>query len=370
MEIRLIKNVTKGKYISVNRELMLQIVDDNKVFDCFTGKRMFLFNPSKNVHIEIMPQIAKYDIFKIYHGMKNRDFFIFTSLKVKNETDVQIDYYCYNISSQKCRNIHTDIEKTEMLRKKNAIKIFALTQDYCIFQKYNESEKRYDILLKDIVDDRKTVIKNEELMQNGIDTIIPMAGNKCCFKIGNSLIGIVNVNQFISDMALNLPMVFTQVLDRASGGIEFTDIFEKNKNIIYTRKIPDNDIDEIVIYDYVNDIRKVRQRDSASDIIELGTLCVIGDVPYIYNSDTAGTHFVNLNLQREDYLISSEYRVEYIFNEYVITSRQFKFKLFKNPDKRIIEVFKIPDITNHVYKKRGIYNGCVAIDDDLLLFIE
>ena len=50
MDIRLIKNFNKGKYRAVNSNLMLHIVDDNRKFDSFYGKKFYLFNPAKNVH--------------------------------------------------------------------------------------------------------------------------------------------------------------------------------------------------------------------------------------------------------------------------------------------------------------------------------
>ncbi len=369
MEIRLIKNFTRGRYRAVNNNLMLQIVDDNKVFDKFTSKRIFLFDPFKNVHAEIMPEIAKFDAFKIYHGIKNKDFFIFSSFKMRSESEVMIEYYCYRISSLTCNLIHTDIVSLDTIRKEDSIKIFALTQDFCMFQRYDYETGMYDIVLKDITDDKGVKITNEKLVNEGLDCIIPLGGNKCCFKVGNSLIGIVNVNQFVSDMILNLPMVFTDVLDKSSGDVSFTDMYDNNKNIIYIRKFPESDMEEIAIYDYVNNIKKVRQHDNSMTNFDYKRLCVMGDVPYIYFTDDNGTHFVNLNSQREEYLISSEYNVEYIFGEYIITSRNAGFAMLSKKNKKIIEVFKIPDITHHIYKKRGTYNGYVVLDEDLLLFI-
>ena len=78
MDIRLIKNFNKGKYRAVNSNLMLHIVDDNRKFDSFYGKKFYLFNPAKNVHEEIMPEIAKFDVFRIYNGLKYKNFFFFS----------------------------------------------------------------------------------------------------------------------------------------------------------------------------------------------------------------------------------------------------------------------------------------------------
>jgi hypothetical protein len=257
----------------------------------------------------------------------------------------------------------------ETFRRKNSIKIFALTPDFCMFQTYNAADRKYDITLKDITDGGSVRIVNKQLVDEGLDCIIPLSGNKCCFKVGNSCIGIVNINQFVSDMILNLPLEFTEILDKSTGDVEFTNMYDNNKNVIYIRRHPGDDMEEIVIYDYINDKKKVRHNDNALGIFDFRRLCVIGDVPYIYFADGLGTHFVNLNSQREDYLIAPEYNVELILGEYVITSRASGFIRFKGSGKSIIEVFKIPDITHRIYKKRGVYNGYVVLNDDLLLFL-
>ena len=367
MDIRLIKNFTKGKYRAVNSNLMLQIVDDNRKFDKFYGKKFYLFNPAKNVHEEIMPEIAKFDVFRIYNGLKDKNFFFFSSFKMLNESDVEISYYYYNISKRICKIVHKDVVKLWQLRQCHNFKIFALTEDYCMFQKYDSENESYDIQLKDIMADKGVRISNDELVKNGLDCIIPMGGNKCCFKVGETIVGIVNVNQFVSDMVLNLPMVFSEVLDKSAGDVLLTDMYDSNRNIIYTKIFPDSDVEEVVIYDYVNGVKKVRQIDNKSDFFNKN-LCVINDVPYIYLSDETGTHFVNLNSQREECLIPEEYKVEVVFGEYVVTSRPVKINILKK-NKRIIQVFRIPDISHPVFKKKGVYNGHVTLDEDLLMFV-
>lgn len=369
MEIRLIKNFTKGIYRAVNDELMLAFVDDNRAFNSYAGKRIYLFNPSKNVRVEIAPELPKYDIFKIYHGKLNKKFFIFTSLSMVNEKDVCISYYCYNITSMKYTLVHTDTVPAESIEETGHFKIFALTEDYCMFQRFDTQTQTFDIVLKDIVADKEMRLANEDLVANGLDSIVPLGGNRCCFKIGNKLIGIVNVNQFVSDMVLNLPLVFTEMLDTSNGEVSFTEFYDNNQNICYTRAFPENGTEEVVIYDYRNNVKRVRQNDISSEHLDYRRMCVIGDVPYVYYTDSEGTHFINLNSQREDYTLSCEYTVEYVFGEYVITSRNLKLQGLFRKKSGVIEVFKLPDISHHVYRKRGIYNGAVVLADNLLLFV-
>ena len=85
MDIKLVKNFEEGMYIPVNREILLQIIDDNRRLEQFNGKHIFLFNPANNERFEILPEVPKFNVTKIYYGSEERDYFVFTSAKMINE---------------------------------------------------------------------------------------------------------------------------------------------------------------------------------------------------------------------------------------------------------------------------------------------
>ncbi len=60
MEIKLIKNFEVGMLNSLNENLIIHVVDDNRQLDKFNGKRIYLFNPKTNERIEIAPEIPKF----------------------------------------------------------------------------------------------------------------------------------------------------------------------------------------------------------------------------------------------------------------------------------------------------------------------
>ena len=59
MDIKLVKNFEEGMYIPVNREILLQIIDDNRRLEQFNGKHIFLFNPANNERFEILPEVLR-----------------------------------------------------------------------------------------------------------------------------------------------------------------------------------------------------------------------------------------------------------------------------------------------------------------------
>ena len=101
MDIKLVKNFEEGMYIPVNREILLQIIDDNRRLEQFNGKHIFLFNPANNERFEILPEVPKFNVTKIYYGSEERDYFVFTSAKMINEHETQITFYWYQISDRK-----------------------------------------------------------------------------------------------------------------------------------------------------------------------------------------------------------------------------------------------------------------------------
>ena len=147
MDIKLVKNFEEGMYIPVNREMLLQVIDDNRRFEEFNGKRIFLFNPLTNERFEIMPEIPKFNVTKVYYGEEERDYFVFTSARMINERETEITYYWYQISLQESSVIHTQTVSTESLKKNGALKTFILSQDYCIFENKGDN---FELILRDV----------------------------------------------------------------------------------------------------------------------------------------------------------------------------------------------------------------------------
>lgn len=178
MDIKLVKNFEEGMYIPVNREILLQIIDDNRRLEQFNGKHIFLFNPANNERFEILPEVPKFNVTKIYYGSEERDYFVFTSAKMINEHETQITFYWYQISLQETFIIHTQIVPTDRLREPDYLKVLVLAQDFCVFETKNGeygNKDSYSFLLKDVKNNKELEFQNEELGRFGIDKIVPLS---------------------------------------------------------------------------------------------------------------------------------------------------------------------------------------------------
>ena len=373
MDIKLVKNFEEGMYIPVNREILLQIIDDNRRLEQFNGKHIFLFNPANNERFEILPEVPKFNVRKIYYGSEERDYFVFTSAKMINEHETQITFYWYQISLQETFIIHTQIVPTDRLREPDYLKVLVLAQDFCVFETKNGeygNKDSYSFLLKDVKNNKELEFQNEELGRFGIDKIVPLSGNLCGIKIGNKTIGVINVNQFVSDMVIGLEKItYTDILDNASDTMQLAHMRKYNNTLLYTKRDVSADSEEVVIYDYDNKVKRVRLNSRISEAADFKNICVISGVPYNFLESDKGTRIINLNTQKTEYKLPADVCVEYVQDDIIVTREHVKKMSIFRKENDFVEVFRFPDMHHAIYKTRDKFKGCIKHFDDLLIFV-
>lgn len=373
MDIKLVKNFEEGMYIPVNREILLQIIDDNRRLEQFNGKHIFLFNPANNERFEILPEVPKFNVTKIYYGSEERDYFVFTSAKMINEHETQITFYWYQISLQETFIIHTQIVPTDRLREPDYLKVLVLAQDFCVFETKNGeygNKDSYSFLLKDVKNNKELEFQNEELGRFGIDKIVPLSGNLCGIKIGNKTIGVINVNQFVSDMVIGLEKItYTDILDNASDTMQLAHMRKYNNTLLYTKRDVSADSEEVVIYDCDNKVKRVRLNSRISEAADFKNICVISGVPYNFLESDKGTRIINLNTQKTEYKLPADVCVEYVQDDIIVTSEHVKKMSIFRKENDFVEVFRFPDMHHAIYKTRDKFKGCIKHFDDLLIFV-
>ena len=373
MDIKLVKNFEEGMYIPVNREILLQIIDDNRRLEQFNGKHIFLFNPANNERFEILPEVPKFNVTKIYYGSEERDYFVFTSAKMINEHEIQITFYWYQISLQETFIIHTQIVPTDRLREPDYLKVLVLAQDFCVFETKNGeygNKDSYSFLLKDVKNNKELEFQNEELGRFGIDKIVPLSGNLCGIKIGNKTIGVINVNQFVSDMVIGLEKItYIDILDNASDTMQLAHMRKYNNTLLYTKRDVSADSEEVVIYDFDNKVKRVRLNSRISEAADFKNICVISGVPYNFLESDKGTRIINLNTQKTEYKLPADVCVEYVQDDIIVTSEHVKKMSIFRKENDFVEVFRFPDMHHAIYKTRDKFKGCIKHFDDLLIFV-
>lgn len=373
MNIKLVKNLEEGDCIAVNSDFLLQITDDNRQLDRFMGKKYFIFNPNTNERLEVMPEIPKFMLARVTYVIEEKDYIIFSSAKQINEKELEIIFYRYNINNGGCSIIHSIVAELAAIGRGISIKVFVLVEDYCLFEISNSlgDVESYEIVLKDIKNNKSLTVNNDMLSTKGIDKIIALNGNICAIKIGTEITGIININRFISDMVLGLDSIYMDTLDESNGQMYLPSMRKYGDYILYLRKDGESGSDEVVIYDYVNKVKKIRFNSNISEDFNINKLHLINGVPYYFvNEDDGFISIVNLNTQKVEAEFPEDYIVEYVLEDMIVTSRHMDKKFIIGKDKSYVEVFKFPDMNHSVYKVNGIYGGCIEHMDDLLVFIK
>jgi len=370
MEIKLIKNFEVGVLKNLNKNLIIHVVDDNRQLDQFNGKRIFLFNPKTNKQIEIAPEIPKFCMASYYYSTHENHFFIFLSARMANESDVALSFYVYDLETGKSKLIYSLTETLAAIRSGNILKVFHLTEDYCLFQHkvITEAGEQFELLLKDVKNEKQMHIENQFLTSYGIDSLIPLEKNVCGIKIGESCIGVINVNQFVSDMVLGLDLEFRQMLDCVNDEYAIEYIKENNGNLLYTKRDIGGDAEEIIMYDYANDVKRIRQNDRLSDQKDFDGMYIVNDIPYRFFRNDRGTKLINLNTQKSEYRFGIDVKVEMVLDDMVVISRRKKLLPFSKKISDYIEVYRFQEFRHTLYKTKGKFGGCINHFGDLLIF--
>lgn len=399
MDIKLIKNFEEGIYVPVNKGLLIQMIDDNYQLNQFNGKKIFMFNPVTNERFEVLPEVKKYNMAEISYASSEREYFLFTSANRISDTQIRVMYYWYTLNDGQTRLIYTQDIDLDKLGRSIELKVMVLNENYCIFETVtykkdvtgadaiiSKGPAEYKLVMTDISSENNQVLENSIIAKSGIDKILPLDGNMCVIKIGSSLIeeklyddasigsnqkemiGIINVKQFISDIALNLDNIYMEVLDEGTQDITFPYIRQSDQHVVYSKVDVEKKIEEIIIYDTENKVKKVRLNSNISRVSDLSRTYIINDVPYVIRNTDKTTRLVNLNTQKTELKLNSDLRIKYIYNDMIVVQKHVKKMFFMRKENNYIEVFRFPDMHHPVFKTRAKYKDCLVHYDDLLIF--
>lgn len=407
MDIRLIKNFEFGQCMPIEEDLILQITDDNYQLNGFTGKKIFIADVVNNNRQEVLPGLKKYDIACITDVSSNKDVIYLTTALRLNESDVKITLLKYFISSGKYIEIYQFDENLEKLETSKRIKFFIFDDNYIFVQKETMKhtsgtefilnpahgcEPSYHGLVDIenfmycIEDGNKIEVCDEVIANSGIDSLITLDGNMCAVKIGYSVlegtlydfvepdllpaetIGIVNIKQFISDLVLKKEQIYIEALDTGSANRTFPYMKIREGNLVFSRVDVPNHKEEVVIYDYVTKVTKIRVNNNLVRVSDLWHTYIINDTPYLLSEYESHTELINLNTQKKEYEFSADIRVKFIKNDIIVIERHVDKGLLKKESDHIA-AYRYPDMEEAIFKEKAKYVGCIVTPlENLLIF--
>lgn len=390
MDIKLIRNFDGERCIPVEANMVLSVYNADYSIGDYKGRKYTLADVDSNSKQEIMPQMEKYDIYKFTDVTCSHDYVYFTTAESISPDEIRVDIIKYSIADAGSTVIHSEeYGLSELIDKR--ISVIIADEEYLIIQTRqlvtDKADTDYlrmeDIYLYNITDKTKIQISDELLLESGIDSIVPVDGNICAIKIGASnieykmygmndslcrereVIGIVNFRQYLSDLVLKKEQAAINILDENGEDTTFPHMKMMDGCIIYSKADLKNQKEDIIAYDYANNVTKVRVNDNVR-ISDTWRTYLLNDAMYYIQVNERYTKLINLNTQKCEWKLGSEYKIRYIKNDILVVSRHVKRKLiFKEKD--YILVYRFPDMQNYVLKERAAFAGCVITEDDNLL---
>lgn len=390
MDIKLIRNFEGEKCIPVQGSMVLAVFRADYAIKDYIGRKYMLVDIDSNSKQEIMPQTPKYDIYDFTDVTCSHDYVYFATAISTLPDEIHVDIIKYSISGADGVIIHSEDYSLHELSDKR-IQVIIADEEYLLIQTRTlvtdkadtDYLKMEDIYLYNIADKTKIQIYDELLLTSGIDSIVPVDGNICAVKIGASnleyklygmndslcrereVIGIVNFRQFLSDLVLKKEQAAIDILDESGEDTTFPHMKMMNGCIIYSKADLKHQKEDIIAYDYANNVTKVRVNDNVR-ISDTWRTYLLNDTMYYIQVNERFTKLINLNTQKCEWKLGSEYKIRYIKNDIIVVSKHTKRKLlFKEKD--YIFVYRFLDTENYVLKEKAAFAGCVITEDDNLL---
>lgn len=407
MGIKLIRNFNDGICRPIEDSLILKISNGSKSKGNFSQKNYSIVDVESNSKQEILPEIEKYDVYDLVDLTTLKGYIYFSTIDEistdayiqesgeLSDTDVKASLMRYSIADGTATSIYESVYPSHELSHQK-IQVVVLDESYILVQiqenihhKADVGRSRLkDIFLYDTVNKTQMQVSDELLSKFGFESMLLIDVNICAIKIGLSnyeykmfgildgvcdgeeKIAVINVRQFLSDLVLGKEQLPYEFLAEADYGETFPYMKLAGGYLLYSRADLKQQREELVVWDNVNRISKVRVNDDLSRISKKTQLYLLKDTLYFVQQDSKGTRLINLNTQKIEWRLSNEYKIVTIVNDLVVISRHVTKGFFRKESDYVL-VYQYPNVTDYVLKEKSKWTGCmVTANDDLLIFCQ
>ena len=382
MNIKIIKKHNNPCYVAPKGDSIMELIRVSND----TEYRIFAYNPKKNTADEIGEGLKIPTAVEMCNAIwESSDIYYAVLNEIAENT--KIDVHMYSTKTKTDEIIYSFQMRDDLDIYKTRVKIFILSKTMLIVQlEFTEEEKREDLMghisfvqiLVDIENETETEIEDENIVNNGINVILPISPTHILIKTGYSFIEdyryevqkeeealiesifINSSSKFIADLTIQAKTIDMQQLastyyDKFILSPEFKDNY-----VFFTIIEPATSTSEIIFLN-VETNEKYSCRNEQIDLNDLNLGCIIGGTPYVKN--TASTDMKFLNLKNGDFDLSCMgEEFEGIIGDLLILKR------LKKNRKEITEIYSYPKM-ELIYEAKGtMLIGCVKDDDYYLYF--
>lgn len=388
MNIRFLAQSEYFNGLHIKDDIILEKEYEQGPFNNLPKVRYFLYYLEENVRKEVMLYVDKVDIFNITDCQKDSDYLYFTEYTDMEDGTLTFSIVRYNITDHTHSRIISLKDNINLYPDNKQIKIFILDESNLIIQRalprlsLNKKSKDFvdfTLLLFNFVKNKQIFIKDENLIKNGIEFIIPYNEKCCIMKTGYSIfekdrhenltkeeaavesLFVLNIQQFISDLQLDQPNLVMNAVDQAYFDTTVINAKIIENFLIYSKYNYENDDENIIFYDIeTKEIYTCINKTTTGEYL-LKNATVIEDIPYMVMKKSSGTQFVNLISNEVDVVYPEEYNVRFVNNNAVISTSVEK-PLF-GKEYQVVCIHKFPS-KKVILQEKGEYIGSVTSDKE------
>lgn len=384
MNIRFMAQSEYFNGIHLTDDIILEKEYEQGAFNNLPKVRYYLYYLEENVRKEVMPHTDKADIFKIVNCQCDSNFLYFTEYENLLDLGYTFNIIRYNINDHTHTKIISLRDNIELYPTEKQIKIFVLDESNLIIQRAlpkavaNGSYKgffNFSLILFNFAKNKQIIIKEENLIKNGIEFMIPYSDTHCIMKTGYSLLKkdiykyiskedasleslyVMNIQQFISDLQLEQPNLVMNDIDHTFFDSTIASAKIVENYLIYSKYNFKSQNEEIIFYDIDAKENYTCINNTSSNASLLKNATVIEQTPYMLSKNSAGTHFFNLKENIEEVTYPNDHKVMYVNNNTIIST--FTEKPLFGKERKMVAIHKYPS-KKVILQERGEYIGAVA----------
>ncbi len=392
MNLRFLKNYQKANTRLVGENLILETEFTKNKEELFPSVRYYIYDVEQNSRRELLAHIHKVAPFRFIDATFYPEYIKYIYMIQYLASDETFHLIRYSIEDESVQIIYTYACSVENLVN-NRTSIFVLNDSNFIIQTEEKNEEdvlqncryfKYSSFLYNINEGKSYDIIDENLISNGIETIIPLNENNLIVKTGYNLlidqryetltkeevaveaISIVNTSQFISDIMIIQNGIIMNALEQSYFTQTLPRIMVQRDYLIFSKLDLETKSELTYFYNHITKETYSCLSKNVTTIEKMSKPLLIGEIPYVRIDHAQRTDFLNLQSKKIDISFGEEKHLNKVVNDLFVVTEERKKILGKH--KYCICLYKYPSLSV-LHNENANYFGCLYDEKTDTLYI-
>ena len=388
MNIRFLAQSEYFNGIHLKDDIILEKEYEDSKFSNIKKVHYFVYHLEDNIRKEILPRSEKLQVFNITDCQFQSDYIYFTEFDDQYDGNYNLNIIKYNYIDDTYLKIITLKDNLNLYPDKKQIKIYILNESNLIIQRaiprgnYKDNYAGFfdfSSILFNFVDNKQYKINDENLINNGIEFMIPYNENSCIMKTGYSLFDenkhdllekeeaavetlmVINIQQFISDLLLEQTHMVIPSIAQAYYDTTLVFAEVQNNYLLYSTFDFNKDEETICFYNLESKEEYTCISKTKTGSSTRANAILINGTPYVKIDKDSKSQFLNLETNEVDAVYSNKEKIVFINNN-LIASVNEKKPLF-GKEYEYVAIQKFPS-TEVLLEEKGYFIGAIAANSD------